>query len=154
MQYQWFPSTPILLQYAQICSNPRFCVPTASPEFSRLNELPFPPPGISDYYTEAYSTYESGHLCANRVQMNPLENYLRELRDIRSSGAGVKESSYYAPLSNLLNEAGKSLKPKVRATLQFASVKAGKLNGIDFAAVGYNTASPAELKSRLWSIHA
>jgi hypothetical protein len=43
-----------------------------------------------------------------------LEIYLRELRDIRASGAGVDELSYYHPLANLLNEHGKTLKPKVR----------------------------------------
>ena len=31
--------------------------------------------------------------------MTPLETYLRELRDIRSSGAAVKETSYYPALS-------------------------------------------------------
>ncbi len=35
--------------------------------------------------------------------MTALETYLRELRDIRSSGAGVKETSFYPALSNLLN---------------------------------------------------
>jgi hypothetical protein len=36
--------------------------------------------------------------------MNPLETYLKELSEIRSSGAAVKETSYYGPLANLLNE--------------------------------------------------
>jgi hypothetical protein len=46
--------------------------------------------------------------------MNPLETYLKELSEIRSSGALVKETSYYGPLANLLNEIGKDLKSKVR----------------------------------------
>lgn len=29
--------------------------------------------------------------------MNPLETYLRELREIRSTGAAVRETSYYSP---------------------------------------------------------
>ena len=44
--------------------------------------------------------------------MNPLETYLAELRDIRSTGAAVAETSFYAPLSNLLNEIGKTLSPR------------------------------------------
>ena len=34
--------------------------------------------------------------------MSLLEDYFRELKDIRSSGAGVPETSYYTPLVNLL----------------------------------------------------
>ena len=30
--------------------------------------------------------------------MHPLETYLRDLHDIRSTGAAVKETSYYPPL--------------------------------------------------------
>lgn len=41
--------------------------------------------------------------------MNPLETYLKELSEIRSSSAAVKETSYYSPLANLLNEIGKAL---------------------------------------------
>jgi|GEM_PF-1064193 hypothetical protein len=43
--------------------------------------------------------------------MNPLGTYLKELSEIRSSGAAVKETSYYGPLANLLNEIGKTIKP-------------------------------------------
>lgn len=49
--------------------------------------------------------------------MNLLETYLRELLDIRSTGSAAKETSYYPALIGLLNEAGKSLKPKVRCVL-------------------------------------
>lgn len=41
--------------------------------------------------------------------MNPLETYLKVLSEIRSSGAAVKETSYYGSLANLLNEIGKIL---------------------------------------------
>lgn len=34
--------------------------------------------------------------------MHLLEIYLREVRDIRSTGAATKETSYYTPLANLL----------------------------------------------------
>jgi hypothetical protein len=40
--------------------------------------------------------------------MNPLETYLKELTEIRSSGAGVKETSYYGPLAVLLNKIGRN----------------------------------------------
>jgi len=48
--------------------------------------------------------------------MNPLETYLRELRDNRATGASVPETSGYPALSNLFNEIGKALKPKVRCS--------------------------------------
>ena len=57
--------------------------------------------------------------CGNYLPlMTPLEAYLRELRDIRSTGAGVDEESYYHPLATLLNEVGKKLKPKVKCVPQ------------------------------------
>jgi hypothetical protein len=46
--------------------------------------------------------------------MNPLETYFRNLHEIHASGAGVKETSYYGTLETLLNEIGKTLKPRVR----------------------------------------
>jgi len=42
--------------------------------------------------------------------MNLLESYIRELREIRSSGSAVKETSYYPALANLLNRAGSAFK--------------------------------------------
>jgi hypothetical protein len=35
--------------------------------------------------------------------VDPTAIYLQDLRDIRSSGAAVKETSYYGALANLLN---------------------------------------------------
>ena len=61
--------------------------------------------------------------------MSLLETYMRELRDIRSTGAGVKETSYYPALSNLFNEIGKTLKPKVKCVLQLANRGAGSPDG-------------------------
>jgi len=60
---------------------------------------------------------------------NPVQTYLSDLRDIRSSGAGVEETSYYVPLANLLNEIGNQLKPKVRAILQLQNSGAGLPDG-------------------------
>ncbi|MFO0163725.1 MAG: hypothetical protein ACK51P_05820 [Microcystis sp.] len=45
--------------------------------------------------------------------MNPLVNYFRNLHEIHSSQAAVKETSYYGTLETLLNEIGKTLKPQV-----------------------------------------
>jgi len=49
--------------------------------------------------------------------LNPLATYLRELRDIRSSGANVPETSFYGSLANLLNDIGRTLKPRVRCII-------------------------------------
>jgi len=61
--------------------------------------------------------------------MNPLETYLKELSEIRASGAAVKETSYYGPLANLLNEIGKTLKPKVKCIINLQNVGAGLPDG-------------------------
>jgi hypothetical protein len=50
--------------------------------------------------------------------MNPLEAYLKELSEIRSSGAAVRGTSCYGPLANLLNEIGKTLKPRVKCIIR------------------------------------
>jgi hypothetical protein len=61
--------------------------------------------------------------------MNPFETYLRELRDIRSSGAAVPETSYYGPLAMFLNEIGKTLEPKVYCVMQLQNQGAGFPDG-------------------------
>ena len=58
-----------------------------------------------------------------------LEQYLRDLRDIHSSGAGVKETSYYGRLENLLNAVGAGLKPKVKAIIHLTNKGAGIPDG-------------------------
>jgi hypothetical protein len=40
---------------------------------------------------------------------NPVESYFTALRDIRASGAGVAETSYYGPLAELLTALGSKL---------------------------------------------
>jgi hypothetical protein len=57
--------------------------------------------------------------------MTPVEKYFQELREIRSSGAGVKETTYYTALANLLDEVGKTLKPRVRCIQQLRNLGAG-----------------------------
>ncbi|HEV2349228.1 MAG TPA: hypothetical protein VG028_05210 [Terriglobia bacterium] len=61
--------------------------------------------------------------------MAPLENYLRELLDVGSTGAAVKETSYYPALSRWFSEGGKTLKPMVRCVLTLANRGAGLPEG-------------------------
>jgi hypothetical protein len=61
--------------------------------------------------------------------MHPLERFLHELRDVRSTGAAVKETSYYPPLANLLNAVGRTLKPRVRCVINLKNVGAGMPDG-------------------------
>lgn len=61
--------------------------------------------------------------------MHPLETYLQELRAIRSSGAAVNETSFYPALASLLNEVGKTLKPKVKCVINLQNAGAGLPDG-------------------------
>jgi len=61
--------------------------------------------------------------------MTPFENYLTRLREIRSSGEAVDETSYYDALSNFFNEIGKSPKPRVHCILQLKNRGAGNPDG-------------------------
>lgn len=61
--------------------------------------------------------------------MHALETYLQDLRATRSSGAAVKETSYYPALANLLNEIGKTLKPKVRCIVHLQDTGGGIPDG-------------------------
>jgi len=58
-----------------------------------------------------------------------LETYLRELRDVRSSGAAVDERGFYSALTNLLTDVGKKLKPKVRCIMELKDLGAGFPDG-------------------------
>ncbi|MBI4917901.1 MAG: N-6 DNA methylase [Acidobacteria bacterium] len=66
--------------------------------------------------------------------MDPVEAYLEQLRAITLSGVGVPETSSYPALSNLLNEVGKTLKPKVRCVIHPSDVGAGLPDGGLFTA--------------------
>ena len=61
--------------------------------------------------------------------MDLLQTYLESLNVIHSSGSAVKETSYYGTLENLLNEVGKSLKPRVRCIINIANRGAGLPDG-------------------------
>ena len=56
---------------------------------------------------------------------HPLETYLATFRQIHGSSGGVAETSYYGALEHLLNQAGDSLDPKVRAVSQLRDTGAG-----------------------------
>jgi len=57
--------------------------------------------------------------------MHLVEQYLKDIREIRSTGGAVPETSYYSAFDTLLNEIGKKLKPKVRAVSQLTDSGAG-----------------------------
>src|SRR5512136_3423856 len=76
--------------------------------------------------------------------MHPLETYLRDLYAIHSSGAAVPETSYYGPLANLLNEAGKGLRPRVRCIVHLQDRGAGIPDGGFFAAEQFEKATALE----------
>jgi hypothetical protein len=48
---------------------------------------------------------------------------------IRSTRAGTPETAYYPSLSNLFNDVGKTLKPKVRAVITLKNMGAGLPDG-------------------------
>jgi len=76
--------------------------------------------------------------------MDPVETYLKELRDTRATGAGVDELSYYSALSNLFNEVGKALKPKVRCVMTLRNRGAGWPDGGLFTAHQFRRQADAE----------
>lgn len=58
-----------------------------------------------------------------------VDAYFKDLRDIHQTGGGVKEESYYGSLENLLNGIGKNLKPQVRCIIQLMNRGAGHPDG-------------------------
>src|SRR5216117_3595803 len=81
--------------------------------------------------------------------MNPVETYLEELNAIRSSGGAVKETSYYPALSNLLNEVGKTLKPRVRCIINIQNAGAGLPDGGLYTAEQFQKQAKGALKGEL-----
>src|SRR6266545_5852224 len=81
--------------------------------------------------------------------MNALETYLEEVYAIRSSGGAVKENSYYPALSNLLNEVGKTLKPRVRCIINIQNAGAGLPDGGLYAAEQFQKQAKGGLRGGL-----
>lgn len=65
---------------------------------------------------------------------SPAEIYFAALAEIRATGGGVQETSYYPALINLLNAVGQTLKPRVLAISQLRNTGAGNPDAGLFAA--------------------
>jgi hypothetical protein len=76
--------------------------------------------------------------------MHPFEKYIQDLREIRSSGEAVPETSYYGALANLFNEVGKSLKPRVRCIINLRNRGAGIPDGGLFTPDQFQRSSKTE----------
>jgi hypothetical protein len=77
--------------------------------------------------------------------MDLLEEYLREMHEIRASGSAVKETSYYPAISNLLNGIGKTLKPRVRCVINIKNRGVGIPDGGLFSSDQLQRASGGEI---------
>lgn len=66
--------------------------------------------------------------------MHPLETYIHELSNAHALRAGVNELSYYNMLSNLFNEVGQELNPKVITLFSLRNMGAGLPDGGFFTA--------------------
>jgi Type ISP C-terminal specificity domain/N-6 DNA Methylase len=58
-----------------------------------------------------------------------VDQYVRDLRAIRNTGAATAETSFYPPIDRLFNTAGESLKPKVLFSTQLRNQGAGMPDG-------------------------
>ncbi len=65
---------------------------------------------------------------------SPVETYFTALTEIRATGGGVQETSYYPALINLLNAVGETLKPRVLAVSQLQNTGADNPDAGLFAA--------------------
>lgn len=61
--------------------------------------------------------------------MRPVEAYLSALGNIRASGAGVAETSYYSPLEQLLTAVGATLTRRVQCIIHLKNAGAGIPDG-------------------------
>ncbi len=89
--------------------------------------------------------------------MHPLGTYLTELHNIHSSGASTPETAYYAALANLLNEIGKTIKPRVRCIMglkdQGAEMPDGGLFTADQVKASEASGQPrAGTTSKVWPL--
>ncbi len=92
-------------------------------------------------------TNEATALPDDREHRGMLEKYLTDLKAIRDSGGGVKETSYYPALSNLFNAAGAALKPKVRCVMNLRNLGDGMPDGGLFTADQFRSQSEGAAKS-------
>jgi Type ISP C-terminal specificity domain/N-6 DNA Methylase len=83
---------------------------------------------------ESVDSPVDGNELSGKQDHRIVEEYLTELKAIRSSGAGVPETSYYPALSALFNTVGRGLKPKVRCIMNINNQGAGLPDGGLFTA--------------------
>ncbi len=76
--------------------------------------------------------------------MNHITTYLRDLRDIRSSGSAVTETSYYPALTTLLNAIGHDLRPRVHCILTLKNSGSGIPDGGLFTADQIGAQAPSD----------
>jgi len=77
--------------------------------------------------------------------MTSLETYIKELSQTRH--AAVNETSYYGALANLINDIGKTLKPKVRYVITPKSLGAGLPDGGLYTAQQFQRGAEASFLS-------
>lgn len=77
--------------------------------------------------------------------MHPVEKYLTDLSEIRRTGGGTAETSYYPPFEALLSEIGSKLKPRVRAVSQIRRTQAGSPDFGFYTANQYQNAGEDDL---------
>ncbi len=58
-----------------------------------------------------------------------LSEYLSAVKAVRTTGAGVPETSYYSALCNLFDAVGKTLKPRVRCIINLRNRGTGIPDG-------------------------
>ncbi len=78
--------------------------------------------------------------------MSPVEAYLHALHTIRASGSAVPETSYYGTLEALINEIGRTLKPRVRCVINIGGKGAGIPDGGLFTADQFHKASGSAVR--------
>ncbi len=80
---------------------------------------------------------------------SPAEAYFAALADVRATGGGVKETSYYPALINLLNAVGETLKPCVLAVSQLENTGAGSPDAGLYAASQFTKGASEPLPGQL-----
>jgi type ISP restriction-modification system protein/N-6 DNA methylase len=78
--------------------------------------------------------------------MTPLEKFLHDVYEIHSSRAAVDETPYYGSLETLINEVGKTLKPRVRCIIHIKNQGAGLPDGGLFTAEQFDKKSGQDPK--------
>jgi hypothetical protein len=78
--------------------------------------------------------------------MTPIEKFLHDVGEIHSSRAAVDETPYYGSLEVLLNEVGKTLKPRVRCIIHPKNKGAGLPDGGLFTAEQFDKQSGEQPK--------